>query len=407
MTPNTRKNMSAILQAILDYNRGRDPERLQRKLKLLRRDAFAFFRGTCHLFYATLPRERLLERAPAVLACGDLHLENFGTYKGDNRLVYFDLNDFDEAALAPCTLELVRFVASIDIAAEYLDLTARQTRGLSHHFLQRYADAIADGKPRWLERATARGMVRDLLQALKKRSRRRLLNARTKRRGAVRRLRIDGRRALPIGSAERSQLAAFLERFGAEHSKPRFFRMLDAARRVAGNGSLGLERFVMLVEGRGSPDGNYLLDLKFAAPSAFAPRLDLAQPRWRREAQRIVSAQRTMQAIAPALLEAVSLEGKSFVLKELQPTADRLDLAQWNGRIGRLEKAVASMAQAVAWGQLRSCGRHGAASLDSLQRYVADSGWRRPLVSLAKESSERVLRQWKEYCKFYDKGSSK
>jgi len=33
-----------------------------------------------------------------------------GTYKGDNRLVYFDINDFDEAVLAACTFDVTREV---------------------------------------------------------------------------------------------------------------------------------------------------------------------------------------------------------------------------------------------------------------------------------------------------------
>ena len=69
----------------------------------MRKSAFAFLRATCHLFYEDLPKSPLLRKVPPVWACGDLHLENFGSYKGDNRLVYFDLNDFDEALLAPCT----------------------------------------------------------------------------------------------------------------------------------------------------------------------------------------------------------------------------------------------------------------------------------------------------------------
>jgi len=41
------------------------------------------------------------------------------------------------------------------------------------------------------------------------------------------------------------------------------------ARRIAGTGSLGVERYVLLIEGKGSPDGNYLLDLKQALPAVL------------------------------------------------------------------------------------------------------------------------------------------
>jgi uncharacterized protein (DUF2252 family) len=37
--------------------------------------------------------------------------------------------------------------------------------------------------------------------------------------------------------------------------------LLDVKYRLAGNGSLGLERYLIWVAGKGSPDQNYLLDL--------------------------------------------------------------------------------------------------------------------------------------------------
>ena len=94
------RRISTITQSILAQNAGRDSERLTMKLKLLRQDPFAFFRGTNPLFLDFLPRAHPLLRAPSMFICGDLHLENFGAFKGDNRLVYFDINDFDDASRA-------------------------------------------------------------------------------------------------------------------------------------------------------------------------------------------------------------------------------------------------------------------------------------------------------------------
>ncbi|MFH0302186.1 DUF2252 family protein [Bradyrhizobium sp. 31Argb] len=54
--------------------------------------------------------------APKVLAVGDLHLENFGTWRdADGRLVW-GVNDFDEAAEMPYLLDLVRLATSIQLA---------------------------------------------------------------------------------------------------------------------------------------------------------------------------------------------------------------------------------------------------------------------------------------------------
>ena len=53
---------------------------------------------------------------PAVWLNGDLHIENFGTYRGDNRLVYFDIGDFDDGALGPLGRDLMRFLVGVHMA---------------------------------------------------------------------------------------------------------------------------------------------------------------------------------------------------------------------------------------------------------------------------------------------------
>ncbi|BCS32090.1 hypothetical protein TBR22_A12990 [Luteitalea sp. TBR-22] len=389
-----------VAQAILDYNSGRDPEMLRRKFAILRADPYAFYRGTCHLFYDTLPRHAVLADAPALLVCGDLHLENFGVYKGDNRLAYFDLSDFDEATLAPFTFDVLRFMGSIHVAA-HLRLSPRQAETLGELFVDRYRAWILDGKARWLERQTADGMVRDLLGSVIERTRAQLLKARTVRTARGRRLRMTDR-ALPIAEARRARLKAAIERFGAEQGDRRFYRVLDAAWRVAGKGSLGLERYVVLVEGKGSPRGNYLLDVKQAVPSTLP--VSGGHTRWASQAERVVTLQRVAQAISPALLHTLTIGGRSFVLKELQPMTDRLDLERWDGRLARLESAVASMAAVTAWAHLRGCYRHGASRIEDLQRYVARPAWQRAMPGLAARCSALALGQWAAYSEAYDRG---
>ena len=68
------------LQRITTYNSGRDPERLRRKYAAMRADAFAFLRGTCHLFYEDWPHTSPLNEAPRTWICGDLHLGRFSEY---------------------------------------------------------------------------------------------------------------------------------------------------------------------------------------------------------------------------------------------------------------------------------------------------------------------------------------
>jgi uncharacterized protein (DUF2252 family) len=109
--------MLDIAAEIAKFNSGGDAERLNMKYQRMRASPFSFLRGTCHLFHKRLPPGGVLEASPPTWVCGDMHLENFGSYKGGNRLVYFDVNDFDEACLAPSLYEIVRLLTSVLVAA--------------------------------------------------------------------------------------------------------------------------------------------------------------------------------------------------------------------------------------------------------------------------------------------------
>jgi uncharacterized protein (DUF2252 family) len=196
-----------------------------------------------------------------------------------------------------------------------------------------------------------------------------------------------------------------LKRYARDQEQPGFFRVLDVARRVAGTGSLGVQRFVVLVEGKGSPDDNYLLDLKEARPSALAPYAPRRQPRWTNEAERVVTIQDRMQVVAPALLHAVTLEKKGFILRELQPTEDRLDLEECRGNWGKLDDVMQTMGNVVAWSQLRSAGRQGSAIADNLVAFAGKSGWQADVLRYAGSYTKRVTADWQEFRKAYQGGS--
>jgi uncharacterized protein (DUF2252 family) len=403
------RRINKITRSILAQNAGRDFERLTMKLELLRQDPFAFFRGTNPLLLDFLPRAHPLFRAPSILVCGDLHLENFGAFKGDNRLCYFDINDFDDACRAPFTIDIVRFIAGIYLAARGLELDRREAKRLVQHFVLAYREGVADGKPRWLERTLAKGVFRALLRRAILRTRRELLDRYTILKDGRRRLRIDGKRVLKLPASEHHRLAKLLMKLRASlptpKPGPRFFLLLDAARRVAGNGSLGLERYILLVHGPSSPDENFVLDLKFAAPAAGVTWLRAPQPDWADDAIRVVSIQRIMQAISPALLHAARVRKQPFVLKELQPSIDRLDLARWRAKPRRLRQAVEGMGHVAAWAHLRGCGQYGGASVQVLQAYVRAQVWSREADRLGKLAAVQMQRAWQVYCKDYDAGA--
>jgi uncharacterized protein (DUF2252 family) len=398
----TKGKRTDVLARIEAFNRDRDPALLKHKYRAMRDNPFSFFLGTAHLFYASLPAHPLLRAAPPAWICGDLHLENLGAYKGDNRQVYFDLNDFDEGALAPCTWDVVRFATSVLIGAKSLGIKRPARLDLARRFIDAHSDALATGKALWIERETASGMILELIEAVRRRSRRNFLDERTVRKEKRRKLLIDGTRMLRFRGPKRKRVLAFMKDFARRQQDRKFFRPVAIARRIAGLGSLGLEHYALLVRGKGSPDGNYVVDLKQEPAAALRPYLRLKQPRWKSQAERVVSVQRRVQAIPPAFLQDVAIRGKSFVLKELHPTSDKIYLANWGKKPKRLQQLVGAVGQIIAWGQLRSSGRDGSATADRLIEFGRGRQWRTTLLRVVEEAEAQVLADWKSFRKAGD-----
>ena len=393
-----------VIRQIKIFNAGREPERLAMKYQKMRSSSFGFLRATCHLFYDRLPKSGLFKSAPLTWVCGDLHLENFGSYKGNNRLAYFDLNDFDEAALAPASWEVVRILTSLLVGAESLSIKPSEACALCSAFLDSYASTLAVGKAYWIESETAQGVIRDLLVSLADRKRVDFLRTRTVLKNKKRSILLDGKRALVVSEPQLKIVIDFMARFAKAQSQPEFFKVLDVARRIAGTGSLGVNRFAILVEGKGYPAGHYLLDLKQALPSSVAPYLQPLQPKWRSDAHRIVEIQRRMQAVSVALLQPVRFDDGNYVLRELQPLEDRVSLDQTHQTLDQLKLIVRNMGQMLAWAQLRSAGRQGSATADDLIAFGARKKWKNKLLTKAASCASQVKKDALTFNASYDAG---
>jgi len=396
--------MIDVCSTIHSFNKTREPERLLMKYRNMRTSSFIFLRATCHLFYERVAADLHALSMPLTWCMGDMHLENFGSYKGDNRLAYFDLNDFDEAVLAPTCWDLIRFLTSILVGAKSLGINSADAKDLTKEFLFSYQTVLVSGKSRWVERETSTGLIRNLLTAVKLRQRSDFLDHRTVFKGDQRRIRIDGKKALAVTSKQREMVASFLKEFAQNQPDKKFFKPIDIARRIAGNGSLGVERYIILVQGKGSPNQNYLLDLKEAVPSSLAPYLNTPQLPWQSEAHRVVTIQKRMQAVSMAFLQPVTMKDKPFILRALQPSEDRVTLDGSVSTLEEVRKVIQVMGEIVASAQLRSSGRQGSANADELIEFAQGKEWMKPLLKLSQKCAKQVNEDWKTYSKAYDAG---
>ncbi len=203
------------------------PADLKLKHERMKGDEFEFFRATYYRWaqlYPGLPGA--VTRCGALLAVGDLHAENFGTWRdADGRLVW-GVNDFDEAVRLPWTNDLVRLAASIEMATSAGRLKLKPAEACA---------ALLAGYRAGLTRRGAPFVLEEKHLALRKL--------------AVERLKDPGvfwgkLTALP---AERGRIPG-AARKAMEKALPAPHEVLRIVHRVAGLGSLGRERFVTLAE---------------------------------------------------------------------------------------------------------------------------------------------------------------
>ena len=398
--------MPSIAERIKEFNSNRLPPYTAMKYQCMAENPFRFFRGTCHLFYEDLHHNNALPAYPLSWICGDLHLENFGSYKGENRLVYFDLNDFDEGILAPATWEIARMLASIFTGFDALGIKKKDATQTAQVFLRVFSETLTKGKAKYLEHETANGIVRIFLEKIVERKQKELIRSHTvEGKGSSLQFKIDHIRYFPLEKPLRRQLITHLSQL--LHRYPLLqgrFQVIDAAFRVAGTGSLGVRRYVFLLRNLKDPKKHLLIDMKQAPPSSLQPWLTNPQPAWTSEADRVVAIQHRMQNINPALLSVTQFDGDSFVIKEMQPVADKIDFLVIRDRFKDIACVVEDMAYLTASAMLRSAGRQGAALPDELIAFGTDTHWQRGIIDYATAYAAQVKKDYTAYFKDFKAG---
>lgn len=178
-----------------------------------------------------------LASLPSVLAVGDVHLENFGTWRDAEGRLVFGVNDFDEAAEMPFALDLVRLATSALLAdggSNANDICSALLDGYNSG-LDSPRPIVLDADWRWLH---------DLV-AVSERQREKFWT------------KLDQNRA---EQAPARFISALRQAMPEQHTK------FQTARRIAGAGSLGRPRWMALAQWRGGPA---VREAKALLPSAW------------------------------------------------------------------------------------------------------------------------------------------
>jgi len=192
---------------------------------------FPFLRATFYRWMQVWPDAcPELAQSPRVLAVGDLHVENFGTWRDIEGRLVWGINDFDEAAVLPYAVDLVRLATSalFAITAGHLTLKAKEAceailEGYKESLLQHGRPYVLEENNTWL-RELATGILRDPVHFWQK------MDSLPRIAGTV-----------PASAQE-----------ALEHLMPERGLNYRTVRRVAGLGSLGHVRLVAIAECHGA-----------------------------------------------------------------------------------------------------------------------------------------------------------
>ena len=219
------------------------PVDLQLKHEQMSAALFPFMRATYYRWAQIWPEIcGDLATAPVVLGVGDLHVENFGTWRDAEGRLIWGINDFDETWHLPYTNDLVRLAASAHIAISENHL-ALDLKEAADAILEGYGESLASGgRPFVL--AEHHALLREM---------------------AVHRLKEvcsfweKLERCQPVKGKIAPGADKVITRMMPDPKLPRRF-----VHRVAGLGSLGRQRFVALAEWHAS---HIAREAKAMAPS--------------------------------------------------------------------------------------------------------------------------------------------
>lgn len=322
-----------------------------------------FYRGSALIMASDLSRTP--SSGITVQLCGDAHLSNFGVFDSPERIMVFDINDFDETLPGPWEWDVKRLAASIEIAGRSREFSAADCRSATLEAVRGYRERmrIAAEMPvltAWYDHLTADQVVEWVKNAQVghpktnqvKRTEKAVAKARTKDSlTAFAKLVhvVDGQlriKALPplivpledLGVEDRSReddekimsdlLATYQTTLIAAHHPIREFEYLRMARKVVGVGSVGTRAWIILMRGRGNSDP-LLLQAKEAQESVLSRFLDASE--YSNQGERVVRGQRAMQAVTDIFLgwqHASGLDGqpRDFYIRQLRDGKGSIDV---------------------------------------------------------------------------------
>ncbi|MES1925338.1 DUF2252 family protein [Salinisphaera sp. T31B1] len=315
---------------------------------------FSFFRGTALLFYRDMAGDDAW--MPTVLTLGDVHPENYGIMPNVNNVPIFSVNDFDEAYYAPFTWDIKRGAVGFMIAAQAEGgLKRKHQNKIARHFVRGYVEGMqrlaregteqdeemrVDNAPKLI-----RQLIKDSMKERAEWLAKGYLNEH--------KTGFQSNDDLVPVSSRREEFQAITDRLVSENrievpARAAEMRVKDVAlRRGQGTGSLGLNRYYILVEGP-ARDGtdDLIIEYKQARRSALAGLVPPSSYENDGLGERIVHAQAVQLVRGDVFYGHIEFNGLSYLSRERAPFRDDIDLddlskSQWKDYAGICGRVLA------------------------------------------------------------------
>lgn len=410
---------------------GRAQELVPIRKERMAASPFAFFRGAAVIMANDLARTP--STGIRVQACGDAHVANFGLFHSPERKLIFDITDFDETEIAPWEWDVKRLGASLEICGRERGFDSKARRAIVKTAAEAYREAMREFARMgtldvWYAHMDADDLYERMAHKASKSERKEaeelLDKARSKNSArAIKKLTevVDGELRIvnepplivPLREIvrqysgmdvpdpdmhERERITARLlshYRKNLPDDRRRLieqYRGVDIARKVVGVGSVGLQAWIVVMEGAAEKD-HLVLQIKEARDSVLAPFV--GKNAGDTPGQRVVKGQKAMQIASDVLLGWTELPGKdgtprSYYVRQLWDGKGSADLDEID------EDALEALAGACGWTLAHAHARTG--DRFAIAGYLGKGdGFDRALVRFAQSYADQNERDYQAF----------
>ncbi|OBG23816.1 DUF2252 domain-containing protein [Mycobacterium sp. 852002-51057_SCH5723018] len=347
LTPSAR----SATDILVAQNAGRLTELVPLRFARMLADPFSFYRGSAAVMAADLAASP--STGIEIMCCGDAHVSNFGIYAAPHRSLVFDLNDFDEAAVAPAEWDVKRLITSAVVGGRHAGYPAKAIRRgveqalvgyqtglqamleemnvLDRYYLraepERYTGKASKGLHAVIQKTMFRARNRTSARVFQQ-----IMEIGT---DGTPRLResppvlqhVDEEIEAPLVEAVKEYLAVVPADVALLLSH---FRITDVALRVVGVGSVGTRCYLVILVG---PNGTPLiLQIKEAVRSVLDEFGGWPQPQTLRSAVeakgqgvRVTDGQQILQAMSDVFLGTTRKDGRDYYVRQFHDMKGTID----------------------------------------------------------------------------------